>query len=100
MSDGSKNATTILVFGLLGFALPCLGLPFGIAAWIMGNTALRELNAGFGDPSLRWKVEAGRILGIIGIIETILWGTCFAFSAAYYVVTYIIMESAEAQKQF
>ncbi|MFN7018902.1 MAG: hypothetical protein ACK4RG_06460 [Fimbriimonadales bacterium] len=57
----------------------------------MSNTALRELNAGCGDPSLRSQVEAGRILGIIG---TILWGTCGACILAYYVFVALLLIGA------
>ncbi len=98
MSGGSTNATTILVFGILGLVMPCLGLPFGIAAWIMGNTALRELDAGFGEPSLRSQVETGRILGIIA---TILWGTgCACFVAYYVFMALVFIGAAGAQRQF
>ncbi len=87
MSNGGVNATMILVFGILGIAIPCLGVPFGIAAWIMGNTARRELDAGFGDPSLRSQVETGRILGIIG---TILWGGCCLGYIAVYLLLLLL----------
>jgi len=63
--SGSSNATLILVLGILGIVL-CA--PLGIAAWIMGNHALRELDQGFGDPSTRGMVVAGRILGIIATV--------------------------------
>ncbi|MFN3690639.1 MAG: DUF4190 domain-containing protein [Fimbriimonadales bacterium] len=96
MAGSSANATTILVFGILGLVLPCIGVPFGVAAWIMGNAALRELNAGFGDPSLRSQVEAGRILGIIG---TILWGGCGACILAYYVVVVVLVLIGAAGSQ-
>ncbi|MCX7925363.1 MAG: hypothetical protein N2554_06080 [Fimbriimonadales bacterium] len=81
MSGGGANATLILVFGILSLVLPCIGVPFGITAWILGNMARRELDEGFGDPSLRSQVEAGRILGIIG---TILWSLCCLGYFAFY----------------
>lgn len=87
MSSGSSNATLILVFGILAIAVPCLGVPFGVVAWIMGNTARRELDAGFGDPSLRSQVETGRILGIIG---TILWGGCCLGYIALYLLLFLV----------
>ena len=74
---GSSNATLVLVLGILGIVL-CA--PLGIVAWIMGNNALRELDQGFGDPSTRGMVVAGRILGIIatilfaiGCVGAIVW---------------------------
>lgn len=38
----------------------------------MGNNALKELDQGFGNPSDRGLVVAGRILGIIGTVLLIL----------------------------
>jgi hypothetical protein len=63
------RGTTILVLGILGLVL--CG-PLGIAAWIMGNGDLREMNAGTMDPSGRGNTNAGRICGIIATILTIL----------------------------
>jgi hypothetical protein len=54
----------ILIFGILGLVLCVL---FGVAAWIMGNKDLREMDAGRMDPSGRGMVQAGRILGIIAV---------------------------------
>lgn len=44
----SHRGVTILVFGILGL-LVCQLL--GIAAWVMGNEDLREMDAGWMDPS-------------------------------------------------
>ena len=52
----------ILVFGILGFVICPF---FGIAAWVMGNTDLEEINAGRMDPSGRDLTKAGRICGMI-----------------------------------
>jgi len=52
----------ILVFGILGLVVCQL---FGIAAWVMGNTDLNEMNAGYMDPSGRDLTNAGRICGMI-----------------------------------
>lgn len=52
----------ILVLGILGLVI-CF--PCGIAAWVMGNTDLREMDAGRTDPTGRGMVQAGRIIGII-----------------------------------
>jgi hypothetical protein len=59
------RGTLILVLGILGIVL--CG-PLGIAAWIMGNGDLKEINAGAMDPSGRSNTNAGRICGIIGTI--------------------------------
>jgi hypothetical protein len=70
MSNGSSyNPTLILVLGIL--SLVCCGL-LGPVAWIMGNNALREIDAGMGNPSDRGMVVAGRILGIIATVLMVL----------------------------
>lgn len=57
--------TLVLVLGILG-----LGLcgPLRIAAWIMGQGDLKEMDAGQMDPSGRSLTNAGRICGIIATI--------------------------------
>jgi hypothetical protein len=56
------RGVNILVFGILGFVVCQL---FGIAAWVMGNRDLQEMDAGIMDPSGRDLTKAGRICGII-----------------------------------
>ena len=53
----------ILILGILSVTI--CG-PAGIAAWIMGNSDLKEMDAGTMDPSGRGTTNAGRICGIIG----------------------------------
>ena len=67
---------TVLVLGIL--SLVCCG-PLGIVAWVMGNTALREIDAEPGRYGNRQLVQIGRILGIIG-------GVLFLFGLAWLVV--------------
>lgn len=59
----------ILVLGILGLVTWWLCIPAslicGIAAWVMGNSDLREMDAGRTDPTGRGMVQAGRIIGII-----------------------------------
>lgn len=55
----------ILVFGILSFVVCPF---FGIAAWVMGNTDLREMAAGRMDRSGRDLTQAGRICGIVGTL--------------------------------
>jgi Domain of unknown function (DUF4190) len=60
---------TILVLGIL--SLVCCS-PLGIAAFVMGNNALKEIDA---DPTRygnRQIVVIGRILGIIGMVLLVL----------------------------
>jgi len=63
------NGTMILVFGILGIV--CCGILAPIA-WVMGNNALKTIDAGQGDPSQRQTVVVGRILGIIGTVLIVL----------------------------
>lgn len=53
---------TILTLGIIGF-LVCL--PLGIGAWVMGNTDIRMMNAGFMDEGDRSMTQAGRVLGMV-----------------------------------
>jgi hypothetical protein len=64
------RGTTVLVLGILSIVV-CQ--PLGIAAWVMGNNDLREMNNGLMDPSGRDSTSAGRICGIIGTALMILW---------------------------
>jgi len=59
----------ILILGVL--SLICCS-PLGIAAWVMGNNALREIDAMPGRYGNRQIVQIGRILGIIGTVLLIL----------------------------
>jgi hypothetical protein len=59
------RGTLILVLGILSLVI-CA--PLGIAAWIMGNGDLKEIDAGAMDPSGRSLTSAGRICGMIGTI--------------------------------
>lgn len=63
------QAVTILVLGILG--LVCCG-PVGIAAWVMGNKALREIDANPTAYQGRGMVKAGQILGIIAVVLMVL----------------------------
>lgn len=53
----------ILVFGILSFVVCPF---FGVAAWLMGDTDLREMAQGRMDPSGRDMTKAGRICGMVG----------------------------------
>lgn len=66
----SANGVVILVLGIL--SLVGFGCLTGLPAWIMGNSALKEIDSGQADPSERGLVQAGRIIGMIMTILTIL----------------------------
>jgi hypothetical protein len=63
------RGTVILVLGILSLVI-CA--PLGIAAWVMGNGDIKEMDAGAMDPSGRSTTNAGRICGIIGTILLVL----------------------------
>lgn len=56
------QGTTILVMGILGIVFCPILAP---VAWVMGNTALREIDAAPGRYSNRGVVQAGRLCGMI-----------------------------------
>jgi hypothetical protein len=63
----SHRAGFILTLGILGLFL--FGV-FGLFAWIMGSSDLREMDSGRMDPSGRSTTAAGRTLGAAA---TVLW---------------------------
>ncbi len=63
------QGTTILVMGILGIVFCPILAP---AAWVMGNTALREIDAQPGRYSNRGVVQAGRLCGMIYSIFLVL----------------------------
>ncbi len=52
----------ILAFGIMSWVV-CFG--FGIAAWVMGNNDLREMEAGRMDPTGEGLTRAGKIIGLV-----------------------------------
>lgn len=71
------QGTTILVLGIL--SLICCGL-LGPVAWIMGNSAIKEIDANPSAYSNRGSVQAGRIIGIIATVLLILGIAFYAFA--------------------
>jgi hypothetical protein len=59
----------ILILGIL--SIVCIQL-LGPVAWIMGNNAMREIDANPAGYSNRGIVQAGRICGIIGTVFLVL----------------------------
>jgi len=56
------RGAVILAFGILGFLLCQL---FGVAAWVMADNDLREMERGYMDPSGYDLTKTGRILGMV-----------------------------------
>ena len=69
-----RQATTVLILGILGLVLCGLIAPF---AWAMGNRVVREIDASAGQVGGRSTANAGRICGIVG---TILLGLGLLFA--------------------
>lgn len=58
----------ILVLGILGWIVGC---PiFGVAAWMMGASDLREISYGRMDPAGKGLTQAGYVLGMV---YSLLW---------------------------
>lgn len=84
------SGTTILVLGILGLLL-CA--PVGIAAWVMGNNALKEMEASGAVYTNVGTIKAGKILGIVatafmalGVIFSVVLvatGGFFAFFSGF-----------------
>jgi predicted Zn finger-like uncharacterized protein len=53
---------------LLGIGAFVVFGPLGIVAWILGNTDIKEIDAGRMDPEGRGMTQIGRILGMIATI--------------------------------
>lgn len=63
------QATLTLILGIV--SILCCGL-VGIAAWIIGNKAVQEIDASGGAIGGRTEANIGRILGVIGIVLTVV----------------------------
>jgi hypothetical protein len=70
------RGAVVLAFGILGLVVCQL---FGIAAWVMGNNDLREMDRGYMDPTGRDLTSTGRILGMVATGLMITTFIVFAF---------------------
>jgi hypothetical protein len=66
----SHRGAVILAFGILGLVVCQL---FGIAAWVMADNDLGEMNRGYMDPTGRELTNAGRILGMVATGLMAIW---------------------------
>jgi hypothetical protein len=64
------RAQLSLILGILG--LVCCGLFTAIPAYIIGNKAVKEIDASGGTIGGRGMANAGKICGLIGIILSVL----------------------------
>ncbi len=77
----------ILAFGIISLTLfTCVvGLVFGILAWVMGNNDLRGMAEGEVDPEGRQLTQVGKILGMVGVILSLVYtvGIILYFAVAF-----------------
>lgn len=59
------QATMVLILGILGLVICSVLAPI---AWVMGNRAVREIDASPQPMAGRGEANAGRILGIVGTV--------------------------------
>ncbi len=79
MAQPHPQGTAILVLGIVGI-LVC-GIA-AVIALVMGNKALKEIDANPGAYNNRQNVVIGRILGIVG---TVLWGIGIIAYAIFFI---------------
>ena len=75
-----RQATTVLVLGILGLVLCQILSP---VAWVMGNRVVQEIDASGGQLGGRGAANAGRICGIVG---TVLCGLGLLFGVVVVIV--------------
>ncbi len=80
----------ILVLGILGIVLCAI---CGIVAWVMGNSDLREMQAGRMDKTGEGMTKAGKICGMIGVI---LWGIYLVFNIIILLIAIVAGGAAAA----
>jgi len=61
----------VLAFGILSWFICPI---FGIVAWIMGNSGLRDIRLGLVDPANKGLMQAGYYLGMVNVIIYMLCG--------------------------
>jgi hypothetical protein len=76
----------ICVLGCGCNGIPALiGIPLGVAAWIMGRNDIRQMSQGMMDADGRGLTQGGHICGIIGVVFGIL---AIIFWVAYLIVLF------------
>lgn len=71
--SGLKPARGGLILALGIVSLFCCGIVLGLVAFFMGSADLKAMAAGQMDPSGRGMTNAGRILGLIGVVLSVLY---------------------------
>ncbi|MCS7272745.1 MAG: hypothetical protein NZ550_01170 [Fimbriimonadales bacterium] len=75
---GILALATLVVFPALGVIWYCVPLPLilGVLAWVLGRSALTQIDAGMGNPSERGLATAGYVMGIIATVLSALLLCC------------------------
>ena len=77
------RGAVILAFGILGFLVCAL---LGVAAWVMADNDLREMERGYMDPSGYDLTRTGRILGMVStalLAVSLVVFLCFILFAGF-----------------
>lgn len=78
------RGSLVLTFGIISLVSLAIcgpvGLPFGITAWVLGQSDLKKMRSGVMDPEGIGMTQAGWICGIVGTIITGLYALgCLAY---------------------
>lgn len=87
MREQHPEAVAILVLGLLSVVMIW---PLGFVAWYMGNKAMRDVRARPGVYENESLITAGRILGIVGAVLTILFTVFFVGTMVFSIALPIV----------
>jgi predicted Zn finger-like uncharacterized protein len=86
----------VLTFGILSIVLTVIGLPFGIAALVMGKNDLAKMRRGAMDRRGQETTKAGWICGIIGtILQSFACLGCMVYIA---IVTTVVAGAASQMR--
>lgn len=82
----------ILVLGILSLVIGGIGIPMGIAAWVMGHGDLKKMRAKQMDPEGMGLTQAGWICGMIGACMHSL--ICCGVGLFYAVLIFSVVSAA------
>lgn len=78
----------LLASGLNWYCVP-LPLILGVLAWVMGKSALTQIDAGMGNPSDRGLAAAGYVMGIISTVLSAL-ALCCLVGAGLGIIAFMV----------
>jgi hypothetical protein len=89
---GTVQALGIASLVLGAFYVFPLGIPLGIAAWVMGRNDLKKMEAGVMDPNGRKKTKDGWLCGLVGTLLNICW----ALGLAGFITLVVLAEQSSS----